>query len=63
MASFVQRARAVIREDLDAAMRRDPAAQTRADVAFNSPGLHAIWSYRLAHRIWDRGPSGARWRG
>ncbi len=56
MASFVQRARAVIREDLDAAMRRDPAAQTRADVAFNSPGLHAIWSYRLAHRIWDRGP-------
>ena len=56
MVSFVQRARAVIREDLDAAMRRDPAAQTRADVAFNSPGLHAIWSYRLAHRIWNRGP-------
>ena len=55
MASFVQRARAVIREDLDAAMRRDPAAQTRADVAFNSPGLHAIWSYRLAHRVWQRG--------
>ena len=59
MASFLQRARAVIREDLDAAMARDPAAETRADVAVNSPGLHAIWSYRFAHRLWDKGP---RWR-
>jgi serine O-acetyltransferase len=59
MASFLQRARAVIREDLDAAMARDPAAETRADVAFNSPGLHAIWSYRFSHRLWDSGP---QWR-
>lgn len=57
--SFLQQARATIREDLDAAMRRDPAAETRADVALNSPGLHAIWSYRLAHRLWRRGPG---WR-
>ncbi|MGL5911416.1 MAG: serine O-acetyltransferase [Phycicoccus sp.] len=33
-------------------MRRDPAAQGRFDVAVNSPGLHAIWAYRLAHRWW-----------
>jgi serine O-acetyltransferase len=59
MASFLQRARAVIREDLDAAMARDPAAETRADVAVNSPGLHAIWSYRFAHRLWEKGPG---WR-
>ncbi len=57
--SLLQQARASIREDLDAAMRRDPAAETRADVAFNSPGLHAIWSYRFAHRLWDKGP---QWR-
>jgi serine O-acetyltransferase len=43
-----------IREDLDAAMARDPAAETRADVAFNSPGLHAIWTHRLAHVMWRR---------
>ncbi|WP_299444097.1 serine O-acetyltransferase [uncultured Phycicoccus sp.] len=57
--SFLQQARATIRDDLDAAMRRDPAAETRADVALNSPGLHAIWAYRLAHRLWGKGPG---WR-
>lgn len=57
--AFLQQARAAIRDDLDAAMRRDPAAETRVDVALNSPGLHAIWSYRLAHRLWGKGPA---WR-
>ena len=38
MAAPRPRAHAVVREDLDAAMRRDPAAQTRADVAFNARG-------------------------
>ena len=57
--SILQQARAAVREDLDAAMRRDPAAETRADVAVNSPGLHAIWSYRIAHRVWEKGP---QWR-
>lgn len=52
--SFVRTARDRVREDLDAAMERDPAAETRADVALNSPGLHAIWSYRLAHAMWRR---------
>lgn len=57
--SFLQRARAVVREDLDAAMRRDPAADSRTDVLVNSPGLHAIWSYRAAHALWEKGP---QWR-
>ncbi|MBM6403327.1 serine O-acetyltransferase [Phycicoccus sp. CSK15P-2] len=57
--SIIRQARETVREDLDAAMRRDPAAQTRADVAFNSPGLHAIWAYRAAHRLWEKGP---QWR-
>ena len=52
--SFIRAARASIREDLDAAMRRDPAAETRLDVAVNSPGLHAIWAYRGLHRLWQK---------
>ncbi|HYN29092.1 MAG TPA: serine O-acetyltransferase [Dermatophilaceae bacterium] len=46
--------RAAVREDLDAAVTRDPAAASRADVLLNSPGLHAIWAYRLAHLLWLR---------
>jgi serine O-acetyltransferase len=52
--SLIRDARARIREDLDAAMRRDPAAENRLDVAVNSPGLHAIWAYRGLHRLWQR---------
>ena len=52
--SFISAARASIREDLDAAMRRDPAAENRFDVAVNSPGLHAIWAYRGLHKLWNR---------
>ena len=44
----------MVREDLDAAMARDPAAETRLDVAVNSPGLHAIWAYRAAHKLWEK---------
>ncbi len=43
-----------IREDLDAAIERDPAVDTRLEMALASPGLHAIWMYRLAHRLWLR---------
>ena len=49
--SWIRAARAMISEDLDAAMLRDPAAQSRADLAVNSPGLHAIWIHRAAHRL------------
>jgi serine O-acetyltransferase len=52
LALYAARARSRITEDLDAAIARDPAATSRVDVALNSPGLHAIWAYRLAHRLW-----------
>ena len=52
--TVAQQARDRVLEDLDAAIARDPAAESRADVAFNSPGLHAIWSHRVAHRLWQR---------
>lgn len=46
---------ATVREDLAAARRRDPAATDDLSVLLTSPGLHAIWSHRIAHRLWKRG--------
>jgi serine O-acetyltransferase len=42
----------VLREDLQAARDRDPAARTLLEVALGYPGVHAIWGYRVAHRMW-----------
>jgi len=41
-----------IREDLDNALRRDPAARNRLEVLLAYPGVHAVWGYRVAHFIW-----------
>lgn len=49
---IVKRSLAMIREDIDAAMRRDPAAHSRVEMFLASSGLHAIWAYRLAHILW-----------
>lgn len=54
----LRRAVGRVREDLDAAIARDPAAASRFDVAVNSPGLHAIWAFRLAHALWSAGGIG-----
>lgn len=43
---------AVLREDLEAARRQDPAARTWLEVALGYPGVHAVWAYRIAHRMW-----------
>jgi serine O-acetyltransferase len=47
-------ARARIREDLDAAIERDPAVDSRLEMALASPGLHAIWVHRISHRLWTK---------
>ena len=52
--SWLTRARTAVREDIDAASARDPAARSRTDVALNSPGLHAIWAHRVTHRLWQK---------
>ena len=44
-----------LREDVDAVLRRDPAARHRAEVVLCSPGLHALWWYRLSSVLWRRG--------
>jgi serine O-acetyltransferase len=43
-----------LREDLDAAIERDPAVDTRLEMALASPGLHAIWVHRVSHRLWSK---------
>ncbi len=50
-----------VREDLRNARLHDPAARGDVENALVYSGLHAIWSYRLAHRMWAvpalRGPA------
>lgn len=46
----------LIREDLETARRRDPAARTLIEVALLYPGVHALWAHRLAHRLWQASP-------
>jgi serine O-acetyltransferase len=41
-----------VREDIAAARRQDPAAGSAAEVFFAYSGLHAVWGYRVAHRLW-----------
>ncbi len=48
----IRRTLAMVREDVDAAMRRDPAAHSRLEMFLASSGLHAIWAYRVAHSLW-----------
>lgn len=44
-----------IKEDLDAILKRDPSVKSRWEVLLTSPGLHAIWDYRLANWLWRSG--------
>jgi len=41
-------------EDLDSAIARDPAVDSRLEMALTSPGLHAIWVHRVSHRLWTK---------
>jgi serine O-acetyltransferase len=43
---------ATLREDLANARLHDPAARGDVENALVYSGLHAIWSHRLAHRLW-----------
>jgi serine O-acetyltransferase len=43
-----------LREDLSNARGHDPASRGDVENALVYSGLHAIWSYRLAHRLWAR---------
>ena len=39
-------------EDIRTIRRNDPAARNALEILLCYPGLHALWSHRLAHRLW-----------
>jgi serine O-acetyltransferase len=41
-----------IRNDIQSVLDRDPAARNALEVLLCYPGLHAIWTHRLTHRLW-----------
>ncbi len=44
-----------LKEDLATARAHDPAARSDVEVFLAYSGLHAIWTYRLTHRLWVAG--------
>jgi len=46
--------RALIREDIEAVLTRDPAARNKLEVLCTYPGIHAILIHRLSHWLWLR---------
>ena len=46
---------ATMRSDLESVVERDPAARTPLEVALLYPGVHAVWSHRVSHAMWQRG--------
>ncbi len=43
----------VCKNDIDAFLKRDPAARNQLEVLFFYPGLHALWLHRCAHSLWQ----------
>lgn len=44
-----------LREDVENVFNKDPAARSVIEVVTSYPGLHATWSHRVAHWLWQRG--------
>ena len=44
-----------LRDEIDAMMRRDPAARSRLEVVLCYPGFQALLFYRVSHALWRRG--------
>ncbi|SJM57664.1 serine O-acetyltransferase EpsC [Gulosibacter sp. 10] len=45
----------LVREDIYAVRRGDPAARSKLSIVLNYSGLHAVWAHRLSHRLWLHG--------
>ncbi|WCK56692.1 serine O-acetyltransferase [Aneurinibacillus sp. Ricciae_BoGa-3] len=41
-----------IRRDIRCIMERDPAARSALEVVLTYSGLHAVWFYRISHKLW-----------
>ena len=44
---------ASLRQDVQSAIERDPAARSYFEIVLLYPGLHAIWGHRIAHWLWS----------
>ena len=44
----------LVKEDLDNALKRDPSARNRLEIALTFPGIHALWGHRIANFLWRR---------
>src|SRR4051812_41475780 len=44
-----------IKEDVRIVFDRDPAARSKLEVVLTYPGVHALFFYRSAHFLWQRG--------
>ena len=44
---------ATLRRDLRAARDRDPAARSSFEIAICYSGVHAVWSHRICHWLWQ----------
>jgi serine O-acetyltransferase len=53
---------AMVRQDVKAALERDPAARSAIEILLLYPGLHALWLHRISHWLWlRRARLPARW--
>ena len=41
-----------IAEDIKVGLDRDPAARSALELLLTTSGIHAVWIYRCAHRLW-----------
>ena len=41
-----------IREDIRNGLAKDPSVRSGFELFLTSPGLHAVWGYRVAHQLW-----------
>ncbi|MEO6908775.1 MAG: serine O-acetyltransferase [Abditibacteriaceae bacterium] len=42
-----------LHRDIASVVERDPAARNKLEVLLCYPGLHALWSHRVAHWLWQ----------
>jgi len=46
---------ATLKNDIQAARQRDPAARNGLEIVLCYAGLHAIWNHRINHWLWNHG--------
>lgn len=45
----------ILKEDIETFYKRDPAPTSTLETFLCSPGLHAVWMYRVNHWLWSHG--------